>query len=228
MTDATRPTALITGATRGIGRAIAAALADTHRIVVLARDAAGGEDALRDLPDASLIVADLARPETLEGVIADSGIDRLDALILNAGILRHGTVADTPLTDWEESFAVNVFAPAMLVRALQPALAAAHGTVVMINSGSGFRSAPGNAVYSATKFALRALSDALREEVKPLGIGVASVHPGRTDTDMQGELVASEGGVYDASAYLTPERVAAAVVHALEARGQVSEISVRP
>ncbi|GAA4173170.1 hypothetical protein GCM10022287_15210 [Gryllotalpicola koreensis] len=102
--------------------------------------------------------------------------------------------------------------------------------MVAINSGSGFNSGPGGGVYAASKFALRAFADALREEERPNGVRVSSVHPGRTDSDMQRTLTAKLGEEYDTAYFLAPEDVAAAVrlVVDLPERGTVETLSVRP
>jgi len=102
--------------------------------------------------------------------------------------------------------------------------------VVAINSGSGLASSPGGGAYAGSKFALRALTDALREEERPRGVRVSSIHPGRVDTDMQRELVAREGNEYDTQYTITPEMVAATVrtVVDLPPSGTVESLSIRP
>jgi len=145
-------------------------------------------------------------------------------------VIGGGTVEGTSRDDWRRVFEVNVFAVSELTRQLLPALRAAQGTVVAINSGSGFAAGPGGSTYAASKFALRALTDSLREEERRHGVRVSSVHPGRVDTDMQHELVESEGGVYDASLYLEPQSVADAVRLVVDLpHGATAEVvSVRP
>ena len=131
-----------------------------------------------------------------------AGIDRLDVLVHSAGVMALGPIAETPAEVWRRTMETNVIAVAELTRLLLPALRAAHGHVVLINSGSGQRSNPGWASYSASKFALRAFADALRAE-EP-GLRVTTVYPGRTATDMQREVRAQEGGAYEPEKYLDP------------------------
>ena len=119
-----------------------------------------------------------------------------------------------------------------LIRQLLPKLRATHGDIVAINSGSGHRSRPGSAPYCASKFALRAITDALREEERGV-VRVTSVHPGRVDTDMQREIQAEKGMApedYDGAIYVQPESIAAAVRTAIDATPEctVEEIRVRP
>ena len=224
-TDASRPTALVTGATRGIGLAIARDLSRTHHVVVHGRDEEALVALADSLPSASPWVADLAGPP-----FRAPALDRLDVVVHAAGVIGGGTVEGTSRDDWRRVFEVNVFAVSELTRQLLPALRAAQGTVVAINSGSGFAAGPGGSTYAASKFALRALTDSLREEERRHGVRVSSVHPGRVDTDMQHELVESEGGVYDVSLYLEPQSVADAVRLVVDLpHGATAEVvSVRP
>lgn len=221
---ASLPTALVTGASRGIGRAIAIELSRTHHILVGGRDAAAVAALVAELPSAEPFVADL----TGDGTPALP--ERLEVLVHSAGVEDGGPVAETSLDTWRHVFEVNVFAVAELTRRALPALRAAEGLVVVINSGSGLRSGPGGGVYAGSKFALRALTDALREEERRNGVRVSSIHPGRVDTDMQRALVAREGHEYDETYTLTPEMVAATVRTAVDLppSGTVESLSVRP
>lgn len=231
---------LISGVSRGIGRALAQRLAaDGHEVLGTARSAdsaaalAGRDDlggGLDCLALAGVLVADLADPDSLAGSLrpALDSVDSLDGVVHCAGIVRPGPLAETTPADFAEQFAVNVTAVAELTRLLLPALRAVGGTVVFVNSGSGLNARTPLATYAASKFALRAYADALRSE-EP-GLRVSTVYPGRTSTDMQREVRAAEAGEYDEKDYLRPETVAGvlASVLALPADGLITDLTLRP
>jgi NADP-dependent 3-hydroxy acid dehydrogenase YdfG len=214
--------ALVTGASRGIGAAVAGALADSYDVLLGGRDTEALDRMA--LPNARPWPVELTDPEAL--VAATAGIDSLDVLVHSAGICELGHLADVPAEVWRRHFELNVVAVAELTRLLLPALRAARGHVVLINSGAGLRANPNWGAYAASKFALRAYADVLRAEEPSLR--VTSVHPGRTATDMQRDVRAAEGGDYEPDRYLSPEAVAKAVVDAITADGHVTEVVVRP
>lgn len=225
-----RPLALITGGTRGIGRATAAALADDFDLIIGGRDTAAVDEVCHALPHARPFVVDLTDEASTSAAVEQLGLDRLDALIHSAGISGGAATPDSNRALWRTMFEVNVIAVSELTRLLLPALIAAQGTVVTVNSGSGLVAKGAGGHYPASKFALTALTDVLREELRPDGVRVSSVHPGRVDTDMQRELVASENRPYDPLEFLTPESVATAIRTAVTATPDATyeTISIRP
>ncbi|OLP03205.1 short chain dehydrogenase [Mycolicibacterium porcinum] len=222
------PSALITGAAGGIGSAIAAALAPTHTLFLAGRPSAR-LDALAERLGAPTWPLDLTDADSIES--AAEVLSELDVLVHNAGVLYPGRVSESVPEQWRASFEVNVTGAVALTLALLPALRAARGHVVFINSGAGQKVSPGMASYSASKFALRAFADALRADEPTLR--VTSIFPGRTDTEMQRDLVAYESdgvGEYDPAKFLKPETVAGLVATAVTTPpdGHVHEIVVRP
>jgi len=234
-TSGQRPVAVVTGGTRGIGLALVRDLAPTHHLVVGGRSDASVADVVASLPSAEGLVADLADcspggslETALEALVPR--LSRVDVLVHSAGVLRNGTVADSPVQEWADSMTVNVVAVAAVTRALLPALRAAHGLVITVNSGSGLTATPASGAYCASKFALRAFTDSLRQEEREHGVRVTSLHPGRVDTDMQRELVEFEGAEYDPGSYLGVGSVVRAARLAIDAGpdASVDMVSVRP
>jgi NADP-dependent 3-hydroxy acid dehydrogenase YdfG len=224
-------TALVTGASRGIGLATARALAPDHHLILGGRDPRALSELAASFPSAEPFAVDLTDEAALSEAVAALDLPGgLDALVHSAGVLVSGGVEELSAQDWERNWAVNVTAVSELTRLLLPALRQARGTVVAINSGSGYSAKPFRGAYSASKFALRAWTDALRQEEAGRGVRVSSVHPGRTDTDMQHELRAAEGGAYEAGTYMRPESVASAVAFAVRAPADatVATIDIRP
>ena len=224
------PTALVTGATRGIGRAIALDLGRTHHVILAGRDQAALDETASSIPRSSIWKVALDGDAPLDGFLDSVPESGLDVVVHSAGVEDGGRVIDTPRATWRRVFEVNLVAVAEVTRLALPSLRAAGGTVILINSGSGFASAPGGGVYAASKFALRAFADALREEEREHGVRVSSVHPGRTDSDMQRALVAKLGEEYDTDLYLRAEDVATAVrlVVDLPHNAVAESVSVRP
>ncbi len=228
MTGGVRPLALVTGASRGIGAAVARALAPRYDVLLGGRDADALQKVAAELPGSRPWPVDLTDTDAVSE--AAGGIEWLDVLVHSAGVCILGTVADTSAATWRRQFDVNVVAVAELTRLLLPALRAARGRVVLMNSGAGLTARPGRASYAASKFALRAFADALRAEEVEHGVRVTSVHPGRVDTDMQRAVVEHDGGVYRAESYLRAESVAGAVLLAVTAPDDVAltELMLRP
>ncbi|MFI6029090.1 SDR family oxidoreductase [Amycolatopsis magusensis] len=223
-----QPLALVTGASRGIGAAVAQALEPTHQVLLGGRDAAALAERAAGSPGTRPWAVDLGDFDAVRAAVA--GIDRLDVLVHSAGVAELGTVEQATAEDWRRNFELNVVVVAELTRLLLPALRAAKGHVVVINSGAGLNARPGWGPYAASKFAVRAFADVLRAEEEPNGIRVTSVHPGRTDTDMQRTIVAGEGNEYDPDRYLRPDSVAKAVLAAVSASpdAHLTELVVRP
>lgn len=228
MTDsADRPVVLVTGGSRGIGRAICQNLAPDWHVLVGGRSADSVAPVVDSLPSAEPFVADLLDADSTAS--AASRLVRLDALVHSAGRDAVGPVGQASRDAWRAVFELNVIAIADLTRLLLPLLRESHGDVVTINSGAGWRVGAGGGLYGASKFALRAFTDALREEERGV-VRVTSIHPGRVDTDMQRALQAHEGHEYRAGDYLRPASVAAAVRLALEAtpEAMIESLSIRP
>jgi NAD(P)-dependent dehydrogenase (short-subunit alcohol dehydrogenase family) len=201
MTDRT---VLITGCSSGIGRVTAEAFLDGDwTVYATSRDT----DDIADLAEngcetASLDVtidADIER--VLDRIDEDTG--RVDCLVNNAGYGQYGPLEDIPVNHLRRQFDVNVYGPHRLTRAVLPMMRAQEeGTIVNVSSVAGRVAIPGGGAYSASKFALEAMSDALRGELDRFGIDVVLIEPGLIDTEFN-ERMADElddlpkSGAYD-------------------------------
>jgi NAD(P)-dependent dehydrogenase (short-subunit alcohol dehydrogenase family) len=228
-------TALVTGASGGIGRAVAAALAraGAGRLILvgrnegkLRREAAGMPAGVADpLP------LDLADAGAVEAAFA-AGLfpDGLDVLVHAAGVHEDGPVEATGTAALDALFAVNLRAPLVVTRSCLHALRAAEGQVVFVNSSQGLSASGGVGAYAASKHGLKALADALRREVNADGVRVLSLFLGRVDTPMQARIQARRGIPYDPSRAMRPEDVAAMTLAALSLprTAEATDISLRP
>lgn len=214
MTNTSRPTVLVTGASSGMGKSIARRLiADGYLVYVAARNTGNMAD-LAQL-GAVPVKMDISRDADILAAVAliteKSG--GVDVLVNNAGYGLYGPVEDIPLDEARYQFEVNVFGPARLTQLLLPAMRArGKGTIVNITSMGGKIYTVLGAWYHATKHALEGWSDSLRLEVEPFGIRVVVIEPGLIETGFgaaasQGILERSAGGAYEKVA----QRVAASM-----------------
>ncbi len=223
-------THVITGATSGIGAALARRLgARGEQLVLLARSEARADQLRSAFAQAQVLVADLADPGTLNGL--GRQIDGpVSSLVHVAGVVELGPVERLRLADWESQLAVNLTSPAILTRELLPHLRAGAGTVVFVNSGAGLSAHAQWSAYAASKFGLRGFADALRAEETEHGVRVSSIYPGRTATPMQEKVHHQEDRAYDASQWIDVETVVDMIVHVLDLPqdATIPDVSVRP
>jgi len=182
---------LVTGASRGLGRDMALHLA-SHGFEVLAgvRSASDGD---RLAAEATVgihpVMLDVSDPESIRAAASEveriAGQAGLAGLVNNAGIGPIAPLEEMSMERFEDVFRINVFGVQALTQALLPALRRAHGRVVNISSGNGKLVLPFTGAYSASKFALEAMSDALRMELAPWGMHVVVVEPGAMATDVR-------------------------------------------
>jgi len=229
--------AVVTGATGGIGRAVAHALAGPRLgLCLTGRDRGRLEEAARELGSRAARVvalpADLAADADIRALgrrIAEE-LGRVDVLVHAAGSLRLGNVEAAGWDDLDDQYRVNLRAPFLLTKLLLPLLRESKGQVVFVNSSAGLAAGADNALYAATKSGLKSLAGSLRDHLNPLGIRVLSVFPGRTDTPMQREVLRFEGKSYAPEELLTPSDVAEVIASALAMprSAEVTDVLVRP
>lgn len=202
-----------------------------HELWLLARDESRARELRARFPRSRTVVADLAEPGALDGALKGQALPaRLDSLLHVAGVAESGRIGDVGAGVWEHTLAVNLIAPAELTRLLLPALRAARGHVVFVNSGAGVYAPPRLGAYAASKFGLKALAETLRAEEHEHGVRVTTVYPGETDTPMQVRLHEQFGLPYRPEAHMSPASVAAAVVTALDLPrdATMSDLMLRP
>ncbi len=190
--DRAKPVVLITGASAGIGRALALAWArEGATLVLMARREAELEVVAREVVglggQAFTFAGDVTKDATRRALVdfALEKAKRIDVLVNNAGRGFYAPVRSIAVADLEHVFALNVFAPLHLTQLCTDALARTSGTVVMVSSVAGIAVTPTLGAYSASKFALEALSIAMRAELAPSGIHVLVVRPGPVETEFR-------------------------------------------
>ncbi len=202
-----RPVALITGASRGIGRAIARRLASAHRIVAVARDRDRLDDVVREIEAAGgaadALVLDVADADAVARTLAGRAVD---VLVHNAGVGVLKPLLELEPAEWHRMMDVNVNALYHVSRALLPGMVArGRGQIVIIGSIAGRSAFVGGAGYATTKHAVMGFAENLMLEVRDAGVKVSVVSPGSVDTEFSGR------GGPKGSAQLVADDVAAAV-----------------
>lgn len=230
-------TAVVTGASSGVGRSIATALSRAGvRVALLGRRV----EVLRAVARECTASGSPAVPYTID-LLKDRDIRELkqkihrdfggvDILVHSAGIIVHSSFAAASLSDFDRQYRCNVRAPFALTQLFLPSLSHRQGQIVFINSTVGLAAAAGVSQYSATKHALKALADSFREELNGVGVRVLSVYLGRTATPMQAKLCIEEGLEYHPERLIQPSQVAESVVGALALgrEAEVMDIRIRP
>ena len=234
--------ALVTGASSGIGRAVALALAREGADVVVAARRIDRLDALRDelleLGVRALVLGldvsdEAACRDAVARTVAELG--GLDILVNNAGVMLLGTVEGADTEDWRRMMGTNVLGLMYLTHAALPHLLHRRGVLVQMSSTAGRTARAGVAAYNASKWAVNAFSEGLRQEVTARGVRVVVIEPGIVETELREHITqpaARERIQASAAAIrqLQPEDIAAAVVYAATQPEHVAvnEILVRP
>jgi 3-oxoacyl-[acyl-carrier protein] reductase len=223
--------AVVTGASRGIGRAIAEALArEGMKLVIGARSAGPLEEAARGLGAEVEVVAGDVGDEAVASRLVDTAVrrfGRLDVVVNNAGIGHHGPIEAMDPAEFDRVYRTNVRGPFLVMKAAIPVMRRQKsGTLVTLASLAGKNPVPNRSAYAASKWAMIGLSRSVLQEVRKDGIRVIILEPGSTLT----EFGHDPAKMAQAEKLVRPEDVAAVLVAALKlpARATVSEIEIRP
>jgi NAD(P)-dependent dehydrogenase (short-subunit alcohol dehydrogenase family) len=231
------PSAVVTGASSGIGRALAVALAarsdyvalvgrDADRLAAVSREAQScGARAEHFVTDFELRESPVRLARELQ-----ARLPAVSVLVHAAGHFVSGPLDTTSADDFDRAMDVNLRAPYLLTRELSGALAAGRGDVVFINSSVVGQRRAGVAAYAASKQGLLALADSLRQEINPSGVRVLSVFLGATATPMQEQIYSRDGRAYQPEALLQPDDVARIVMEviAMPRGAEVTDLHLRP
>ena len=229
--------AVVTGASSGIGKAIALGLAaQGATLCLIGRRRAALEAVAKCARAATPRVLHYPTDLTLDKDIQEltaclqQDCGRIDLLIHCAGAISLGQVETAPVADFDLQYRTNVRAPYVLTQALLPMLRARRGQIVFMNSQAGLSARANMGQYAATKYALKALADSLREEVNAAEVRVLSVFPGSTASPMQAAVHAMNGQEYHPERLMQPEDTAAVVIQALSLprSTEVTDIILRP
>jgi short-subunit dehydrogenase len=218
-------TALVTGATGGIGQAITAALAARGASLILSGRRRDELERAAGEVGAGAIVADLAVRVDVDRLAAEALAADVDIVIANAAMPASGWLADLSPAEIDRMLDVNLRAPIILARALAPAMSArGRGHMVFLSSLSGKTASPASSMYSATKFGLRGFALGLREDLRSRGVGVSVVTPGFIRD--AGMYAKSEVKLPPGTGTKSPQDVADAVIKAIERNR--AELDVAP
>jgi NADP-dependent 3-hydroxy acid dehydrogenase YdfG len=226
--------ALVTGASGGIGGAIASKLSrQGARVVLVGRSqeklqALAAKLGSNAIPGSADLSNDADIDQLIEQVKARFG--RLDILVHSAGMIAHAPLTTAPVETLDQQYNANIRGPYRLTQGLIPLLKQPRGQIVFVNSSTGLNASPAAGQFSMTQHAFKAMADALRDNVNADGIKVMSIYPGRTATPRIEALTAKEGREYKPELLLQPEDVASIVASALSLpwTAEVTNIQIRP
>jgi NADP-dependent 3-hydroxy acid dehydrogenase YdfG len=228
-------TALVTGASSGIGRATASILARSKaRVVLVGRRQSALEELATECGSlASAYPCDMTDDAQLKGLATRIQADcaRIDILVHSSGIIKLGRTETSPVADFDAQYAANVRGPYILTQLLLPFLRAVSGQIVFVNSSiTRANNTDGRGSYAATQQAVHSIANALRDEVNETGVRVTTIFPGTTATQRQVDLHEISGKRYDPDRMLQPEDVAEAVLFALTIgrTAEITDLYMRP
>jgi short-subunit dehydrogenase len=237
ISDLQNQVVVVTGASSGIGRAIALGLAeqganlcligrDMQRLTAVTEVIQHKISIIRNYQIDLSVDNDIRRLKTS----IEQDFEFIDILVHCAGAYAMGVMEQAPVENLDWQYKINVRAPYLLTQVFLPMIKSRRGQVVFINSTAGLNARAKVSQYAATKHALKAIADSLREEVNAYGVRVLTIYPGRTATPMQATVHEMEGKAYQPEKFMQPEDVAEVVINALvlPRSAEVTDINIRP
>ena len=228
---------IVTGASSGVGKAISLELASHGaNLCLVGRNKNNLETVLENVnigsPHSNIYIADFNSDEDIQKLRSSiqEDYEHIDILIHSATLFNMGTIEESPIEGFDRQYKVNVRAPYLLTQLFLPSIKLHRGAIVFVNSTVGTSAKTNLSQYSATKHALKAVADSLREEVNSDGVRVFTIYIGRTATPMQVKMHAIEGKPYSSEKLLKPEDIARTIVHslALPHTAEITDITIRP
>jgi NADP-dependent 3-hydroxy acid dehydrogenase YdfG len=229
--------AVITGASSGIGRAIAFSLAQKGAACFLI---GRNKERLEEVAEITrkyspLVYACAVNLQIEENILKikkqlETDFGRLDILVHSAGIYISDPFQHANIEDLDNQYRANVRAPYLLTQSLLPIIRTVKGQIIFINSSQGLNAGPDTSQFASTQHSIKAIADSLRQELNPDGIRVTSLFLGRTATPRIEAIYEKEGRKYDPTLLLQPEDVASVVTHVLSLprTAEVTNVNMRP
>jgi short-subunit dehydrogenase len=218
---------IITGATSGVGKSIAKMLQkEGARLFLIGRNFDSLKKELPTDQQVGFYAVNLSDDAEINKFVnqVNSSCDKIDILIHSAGVIDMGSIESLPVEKLDEQYRINTRVPYLLTQKLLPLIKKTKGQVVFFNSTAGLQTREYMGTYSASKFALKAIADSLRLEVRRDGVNVLSVFLGATATPMQEKVQDAMGKVFHAENFMNPDEIAERVLLAMQS-GKVAGIT---
>ena len=234
MNDLADKVAIVTGATSGIGQAIAVKLVNEGaKVFFIGRSFENLKEKNVKIEEGANIIfikADFTRQSDLDELIKKIGTQKVDILIHSAGSISFDLFEKELIENFDFQYSVNMRAPFLITQRLLPNIKLAKGIILFINSTVGLEAQRFLSQYSATKHALRALSKSLHKELRNEGIKISNLYLGATDTPMQRNVQINKGNEYNNKKFINPDEIAEFVLFLIEKSKNmtISDVTILP
>jgi short-subunit dehydrogenase len=237
MIELSNKTAVVTGASGGIGHAIALRLAQKKmKLCLVGRNAnklaKQKSLMLEHTTDVLTCTADFTKTDDLKKISTHTleKLGSIDVLVHSAGFLSMASIEKSAIDSIDLHYKINFLAPFLITQGFLTALKKTQGQIVFLNTSATQRPIPRLAQYASSKLALKGFTDTLREEVNDYGVRVTNIYPGQTATAMQKDIYDSRGDTYKPERMLQPQDIADIIIHTLmmPRTAEITDIHIRP